>query len=231
MNYPGVIKEGSKNVSAIRQIKLRLNELGYGLLDPDNPTFGPSTKEVVRRFQEFNQLLDDGIVGSLTWDRLFNTYQLKEPVSKRLAIRALEIAETQLYVREKTGKNDGVEIKKYLNSVGLPEGYAWCAAFVFWCFEQAAIALNVPNPLVRTAGVLNHWNNTKGQKIQKDPQPGDIFIMDYGKGLGHMGIVSEVFSDRVVTIDGNTNLQGSREGDGVYERSRLKSTIKGYIRY
>ena len=66
----------------------------------------------------------------------------------------MAIAITQLHVREKTDNNDGPDVAKYLNSIGLGEGYSWCQASVYWCFKQAAFELGVPNPVVKTGGVL-----------------------------------------------------------------------------
>ena len=64
-----------------------------------------------------------------------------------------------------------------------------------------------------------------------NPKPGDIFIMDYGKGLGHTGFVVEVLSNgNLKTIEGNTNDEGSSEGYEVCYRIRKQSQIKGYIR-
>jgi hypothetical protein len=158
-----------------------------------------------------------------------------EPRSLVLSARAIQIARTQLFVREKTGHNDGAEVEAYLKSVKLGAGYAWCQAFVYWCFQQAAVALGTKNPLTQTAGVLDHWHRTTGEKVTHDRVgPGDIFIMDFGKGLGHTGIVSEVrlgTINRVTTIEGNTNIAGGREGSGVYERLREIKTITGFIRY
>jgi hypothetical protein len=44
---------------------------------------------------------------------------------------------SQVGVRERTGRNDGVEVEAYLRSVGLGKGYPWCAAFTNWCLLQA----------------------------------------------------------------------------------------------
>lgn len=231
MNYTGIIKLGSTNSTAVKEIKKRLNELVGSTLDVNNGNFGNSTKAEVKRFQQLNQLKDDGVVGPLTWDILFNNYTEQEPSSTNLSLRAVEIAETQLYVREKTGKNDGKEVKQYLNSIGLDEGYAWCMAFVYWCFEKASKDLGVKNPLVRTGGVLRQYNESPSYRV-KTPKPGDVFIMDYGRGLGHTGLVVEVKGDSIVTTEGNTNSGGSRDGDGVYQRLRKISSInKGFLRY
>src|SRR5688572_30421432 len=102
-----------------------------------------------------------------------------------LSINALNIAITQLgYEEEPRGSNWGPHVKKYLNSVGLNFAASWCMAFIYWCFREAANLSGYTTPLVKTGGVLNHWNKAgKQYKFTADPQPGDIFIMDLGKGL------------------------------------------------
>ncbi len=66
----------------------------------------------------------------------------------------------------------------------------------------------------------------------KDPKQGDIFIMDYGHGIGHTGFVDSVDQDgiHIHTIEGNTNDEGSREGFEVCRRTRKISACKGFIR-
>ena len=56
--------------------------------------------------------------------------------------KLVAVAASQVGVREKTGKNDGPEIRKYLLEVDLSEGYAYCAAGLTWCHNQ----LKIRNP-------------------------------------------------------------------------------------
>jgi hypothetical protein len=235
MKYPGhLLSLGSKDPVGVRNLKSRLNQLGYSPLDPDNPTFGEQTAKNVLAFQELNQLYPDAVVGELTWERLFNKRANRAISSKILRYRALEYANSQLFVRERTGKNDGAEVKLFLKSVGLGEGYAWCQAFVYWCFEQAAIDLGIVNPIPKTAGVLECYRRAKAAGvsiIHDNPQEGDQFIMDFGSGKGHTGLVEFVEGDKVFTVEGNTNDGGSRDGDGCYERSRFIRSVKCFIRY
>ncbi len=51
----------------------------------------------------------------------------------------VEVATSQIGVKEKTGRNDGKEVAMYLKTYGLPEGYAWCAAFVNWVYMHCGI--------------------------------------------------------------------------------------------
>lgn len=147
-----------------------------------------------------------------------------------LSMRAMYIMLSQSGLKEE-GNNHGQAVQLFLKATGLNGGYAWCMAFVYWAFNEAAKELNIANPLIRTAGVLRQWNEISSNwKFTKFPQVGDIFIMDFGKGTGHTGMVTKVEGKFIHTIEGNTNADGSRNGDGVYERVRNQSTIKGYIR-
>lgn len=147
--------------------------------------------------------------------------------------KALEIAITQIGVEEAPGhKNTGKDVEKYLKEVGLGAGYSWCMAFNFWCFNEAADKMGRKNPLYKTGGVMEQWRQRKVEHRATTPQPGDIFIMDYGKGMGHTGIVEKVNEDGTVsTIEGNTNDDGSREGYEVCRRIRSRAKILGYLRF
>lgn len=140
-------------------------------------------------------------------------------------------ARSQLYVQEWPIKNNrGPGVKKYLNSVGLGEGYAWCMAFIYWCVQEVCNDYGVQNLLQKTGGVLAQWNGSKVLRVDK-PEKGDVFIIDFGKGLGHAGIIVDVEGDAITTIEGNTNDEASREGYIVAEKKRkIKSISKGFIR-
>lgn len=149
-----------------------------------------------------------------------------------LSMRALSIAKSQLGNSEvPKGSNKGPHIKKYLNSVGLDEGYAWCMAFVYWCVNEASKEMNVPNPIIKTAGVMNQWNKILKAMKKTIPQPGDIFIMDFGKGAGHTGFVTSVKDGVIQTIEGNAAPEnGGREGYIVCRKQRNVVSLKGLIR-
>lgn len=145
---------------------------------------------------------------------------------KRANVKA--IYDSQLHVREKTGKNDGVEVERYLRYTKLGKGYAWCAAFVCWSFGQACII----NPMNAWSPALlpnNKLIYQKGSKVYNStPQTADVFGIYYSnlKRIGHVGFVDEwEEGSYVLTVEGNTNSAGSREGDGVYRKRRLKSQI------
>jgi hypothetical protein len=118
-------------------------------------------------------------------------------------------------------------------------------AFIYWCFGQAANNLNVPNPAPKTAGVLRSWRLAQGKPsariltkadVARDPtsvEPGMVFYIDTGGGTGHAGFVTTVIGGRLTTIEGNTNEGGSREGIGVFTRTRrrIDSINVGFIAF
>lgn len=130
------------------------------------------------------------------------------------------------------GSNAGVFVEGCLKLVGLGKGYPWCMAFVYRCFHEAGIVIP------KTAGVLDFWRKSaiadkivKKQTHHTNIKPGMIFIMDYGKGQGHTGIVESVFvNDKggifLNTIEGNTDANGSRTGGMVCRRLRAWNDAK-----
>lgn len=254
--YPGrLIKRGESDSQIVLNLQRRLNAVGCGPL-PENGVFGVDTLRAVKKFQarfpdlEGQPLKVDGVVGTLTWGALFGLAALpvinSAPAS--LATAALGVARAQIGVMEDpAGSNRGPQVDAFLRCVGLnPAGgsFAWCAAFVYWCFNEAATAGGRANPLPKTAGVLAHWNKARDRGIPRilsatataQPalvRPGQVFVMDFGGGAGHTGFVAEVHGGKLVTIEGNTNDGGSREGVGVFVREgrKINSINKGFLDY
>ncbi len=149
-----------------------------------------------------------------------------------LSEKALEIAIGQIGNEEHPrGSNWGEPVKSYLKSVGITFPAAWCMAFVYWCFNEAAKQQYIVTPLHKTGGVLAQLKFRKAN-IVTVPQAGDIFIIDYGGGLGHTGIIERVNPNNTLdTIEGNTNDTGSREGYEVCRKVRPIGKIKAYLRF
>lgn len=156
------------------------------------------------------------------------------------------LAKNRNVQEEPSGSNKGVEIKKYLASVGLKEGLPWCMAFVYYVFDEFSKKLGATNPLPKTGGVKDHWDKAPADlkitvdQVRKDInllRPGQIFMMSRagGKGLGHTGIVISVDPAKktFTTIEGNTSDQKSGEGDrvGVNVRKITDKNIFGFIDY
>lgn len=145
----------------------------------------------------------------------------QETLSDRDILQKIYTAE--IGVREATGNNDGPEVEAYLAATGLGKGYAWCAAFVSWVFQQGGFDKPqtpwTPALFPKSAVI---WPN-KG----KQPQKSDVFGIYYPhiKRIGHAGFVESWGANFVTTVEGNTNHTGSSEGDGVYRKRRRTKTI------
>ena len=128
-------------------------------------------------------------------------------------------------VREQ-GANRGERVEHYLASVGFGPGYAWCTGFVSWCFQQAGVKAP-KSAWVPSYAVKQNIIYQRGKFVRQLPQPGDVFMIWYSrlKRPAHIGFV-EIWENKwVVTVEGNTNDDGSREGNGVYRKRRLQRQV------
>lgn len=136
--------------------------------------------------------------------------------------------ESQIGVLEATGNNDGYQVEQYLQSAGFGSGYAWCASFVNWVLIQCC--LNTPkspawSPVWFPASKVIY---SRDKQNNLSPSTSNVFGIYFAnlKRIAHVGFIdSWNTGDWTVTVEGNTNLAGSREGDGVYRKKRLKRQI------
>jgi len=141
--------------------------------------------------------------------------------------KIIEFARTTIGIKEATGKNDGEDVEEILKSVGLEgSGAPWCAAYVVWVGDSALGRDR--NPYPRSAWspdfVRNPtWNRGRG-RLPTEASTFGVYFQSL-KRVGHTGLVEKVSGDFAITIEGNTNNGGSRDGDGVYRRRRLLSTL------
>jgi hypothetical protein len=130
--------------------------------------------------------------------------------------------ETVTYTNEK-GEivTEGANITPFgeycgLNGDGTVEGMKrapWCAMFVSWCLEMSGNT--VLHKSYNAVGFKEQaiekeiWHETKSGYV---PEPGDIFIIEYGDKTGHVGFVNSVTlnedgSYTITTIEGNSSDQ------------------------
>ena len=255
-----LIKRGERDSALVATIQEELARQGYGPFTQG--VFDRAMFSVVRLFQsqhtdaDGQPLLVDGEIGRHTWGALFGVDAVAPPSSapSTLMLHALAIAGTQVGQMEvPRGSNRGPMVDEFLRSTGIDpvnttsDQRAWCMCFVFWAFRTAAGSLQLANPLPRTAGCLSHWKRAKSipgaVRIKAvdcigDPslvKPGLVFICDFGGGLGHTGIVERMMpGGHFMTIEGNTNDDGSRSGVGVFRLQRRKladRTLVGFVDY
>lgn len=101
---------------------------------------------------------------------------------------------------------------KYYN--GNKNGFAWCDVFVDWCFFKAYGATEGQRIECQTgdcgAGCTfsMQYYQAKG-RFDKNPKVGDQIFFRYSgsSGADHTGIVVEVTSSQIVTVEGNSGDQ------------------------
>lgn len=141
--------------------------------------------------------------------------------------RVIQTAREQVGYHE--GRSDGHwnNQNKYAAIAGHPNGYAWCATFVY----ALGVIVGAPGLFPDTAScdVAAAWYKKRG-RWGETPRKGAQVFFGTSSDLNHTGIVVDFDRDYVYTVEGNTNLTGAREGDGVYDRKRLRlsSNLVGY---
>lgn len=168
--------------------------------------------------------------------------QVNVPARANLRLTTLAVAEHELRagVREVGGANRGRRVSEYLAEANVREPAPWCAAYVNWCAKNAARIMRCQSPLETVpiqAYVQSHfiWAREHGLFVPYDQVlPGDLFILWYSRlgRWGHVGLVRErLRALRFRTIEGNTNGEGSREGDAVASKVRLSGPQVRFIRW
>jgi hypothetical protein len=145
-------------------------------------------------------------------------------------------ASSLIGVREEGGNNRGHMIELFLREVSRPPGDPWCAAFVyhvgFWShFDHRTTRSSWPLPATASCYMLGQA--ARQMEVLRDaPQEGDVFLLWNAQLVryAHTGIVARLRAKGETpgggpwfdcdTIEGNTDLGGSREGDGVKKRVR-----------
>ena len=134
----------------------------------------------------------------------------------------------ELGIHELTGNNDGVRVQEYLKSTGLGKGYPWCAAFIYWNFVALGYELDIKWPAYAPSYFPKHRViYTRGKGYKCPPKAGDIIGIYFQskKRIAHVGFYLDQTDNYIITVEGNTNKKGSREGDGVLKKYRPKRSI------
>jgi peptidoglycan hydrolase-like protein with peptidoglycan-binding domain len=214
----------------IKDIQHALTTQGFDTKGIDGIA-GANTYAAVKAFQEAHGLPADSVLNFKTLNSLFPGFAW----SLKLNERALQIACSMIGVREEKGPNDGLMVAAFQKDVDIHAGDSWCMALVVWSYDEASRSLGLTMPLVRTGSCMNQLTQTKCRVIPAeeytDPQPGDIGIIDLGHWHGHTYLVAAPGCAGVVdSVEGNTNIDGSANGIGVFARQRIISHTKAFIR-
>ncbi len=216
-----VLRLGS-NGSLTRYFQRLLNELGYTC--PINGIFSQETREAAIAFQTANHLIADGIIGNVTWKKLFELYRINPTGTD--AEKLIQVAEHELSWG--FAEDNANNITPYGQWYGM-NGEAWCAMFVSYCADQAGLpSSEVPKFAWCVSGMMKYKLANRYHKRNSGyiPKKGDIvFFYSEAEGrITHTGIVVDGDEYTVVTIEGNT------AANAVERRtySRNHSTIDGY---
>ncbi|WP_327335830.1 CHAP domain-containing protein [Streptomyces sp. NBC_01324] len=104
---------------------------------------------------------------------------------------------------------------------------AWCCTFTSWAFQTAGMPKG-SYPVTASCATATNWWKQAG-RWSEYPAVGAQVMFGPGGG-SHTGIVIAYDATTITTIEGNTNVSGSAEGDGVYRkvRQRRDTYVYGY---
>lgn len=143
------------------------------------------------------------------------------------------------YIGEmETPNNSGFKDKdfeKRMRDVGWDKGMAWCSFFSESVWKEAyaknAEVLKRIDQLFSgsATATFKNFDLNKIFKTSKDtPVVGAVAIYRHGNGWqGHAAIVEKILDNATQNIEGNTSVDGSREGVAVFRKIRpIKSEYK-----
>ncbi|CAL2077814.1 TIGR02594 family protein [Tenacibaculum sp. 190524A02b] len=120
--------------------------------------------------------------------------------------KILEIALSQIGIKEQAGEQDNPAVLKYFNEIGyngaaLKDETAWCSAYANWVAKTAGL---------QYSGKLNarSWLQV-GNKVST-PQMGDVVVFwreSPSSWKGHVGFFIRETQDEVFVLGGNQNNQ------------------------
>lgn len=184
---------------SVTTVQKRLNHYGYLASRLITGYYGSATEAAVKQFQKYNNLTQDGKVGSQTMAKLESSNAKKKPANVAAASSG----------RNNTGTSGGSSGGNKNNSAGVGSGgatvsgsagnlisiassklgcpYVWgskgpnafdCSGFVYWCLNQAGVGQSY----LTSSGWRNPGRYQRISSIDQ-VQAGDIIVVS-----GHVGI-------------------------------------------
>lgn len=238
-------KGATNNKKDIEKIQSWLNL--YAMQNPNSGTstgidgdFGPATEKAVKNFQKSNNLSQTGIVDQNLFNLLCSPLKkaFESPITgsnlRELVVNTaknhLNNHPFELVINKQS--NSGPWVRSYMDGNQGNDWY-WCMGFVQAIIDQAAsihgknfkslMPLTYSCDTVGTTGLQKKYL-TRYQIARSNPaliKPGDIFLIQKTKyDWIHTGIVIAVHDNIIETIEGNTNSDGSHNGNAVMNRIR-----------
>ena len=144
----------------------------------------------------------------------------------------IQLARAEVGVTESGGNNRGARVQDYQDGADWLDGtgWAWCAAFICFIFDEMDKQVKLPFSKPEGAGAFwfEDWGNQQNLKVLSGGskvKAGDIVIFKFS----HIGIATEdeLPNKTFLSVEGNTSGAGSRDGDGVYEKQRPRTGRSG----
>lgn len=147
------------------------------------------------------------------------------------ADKIIALAETQVgYHEGRDPSGNWNNHQKYSPAVpGLEwsQNQAWCATFISWLALKTGLAALFP----RTASTVTaaSWYQKRG-RWSTYPAIGAQGFLAHGGAEFHTFLVTGYDDQYIYTIEGNSNTNGSPQGDGVYALKRIRrdAIVEGY---
>ena len=202
--------------------------------------FGPATELAIKKFQKAKGLAETGTVDSAVFTALsmpLNNAFNATGSAAGLRERIVEIAHKHLdqYAYEliiDQQANSGPWVRSYMDGNEGTDWY-WCMGFVQAIIDQAASQFQKDfctlMPLTYSCDVVAMKGVEKKLLIGNKAfianpalaKPGDLFLLKKSANdWYHTGLITGISGDTIETIEGNTNNDGSSNGNGVYKRIR-----------
>jgi hypothetical protein len=149
----------------------------------------------------------------------------KPPTQPPADAAAHLIAIAKKYIGFREGTNND---NPFAARAGFANHQAWCASFVVAVFKEAGLLslLTTPSPGVDQLAA----GFKRAKRWSEYPALGAVVCYGKPSDLNHTGIVVAYDADTITTVEGNTNLDGGREGTGVFLKTRLRrsTNVIGY---
>lgn len=161
-------------------------------------------------------------------------------MGREIALKAAADALANVGVEEQGGENRGKYVGIYQRSTDNDPGDPWCASFCYYRLITAAAfydkgLVGIPRsgytPDWKAAAVkVGDWLSASRAKARPTRvRVGDLclFYSASKRRIFHIGIVVEVHSWGVVTVEGNTSAEPGvdADGDGVFRKIRKWSEL------
>ncbi|MBL7921597.1 MAG: peptidoglycan-binding protein [Bacteroidia bacterium] len=147
--------------------------------------------------------------------------------------KIIEIAASQVGTKESPANSNKTKYGKWYGF----DGFAWCAMFVSWVYDQAGHPLghiDDDKGYRDCRSGYNHWKATG--EITNNPEKGDIVLFDWTNDgrADHTGIFNEWLDagkTKFSAYEGNTAVGNDSDGGQVmFRKDRKAASVKAFVK-